>query len=91
MTVTDAQLQAALLSGTADLSWGEMARLLKKAIIEAHFTNAGVVAIPWQVVASDSTSITRVPLASAISFLDFCVKRQSGGIVSQLAEFRSPR
>lgn len=90
MAVTDAQLQAALVSGAADLSWGEMARLMKKAIIEAHFTSSGTVTLPWQSVTSDGTALVRLPIASAISFLDFCVKRQSGGVVSQLSEFRNP-
>lgn len=91
MAVTDAQIQAALISGTADLSWAEMARLLKKAIIEAYFTSAGAINLPWQSVASDGTTITRIPLANAVSFLDFCTRRISGGVVSQLAEFRLPQ
>lgn len=91
MAVTDAQLQAALVSAAAQLSWGEMAALMKKAVIEAHFDGTGSVVLPWQSVNSDGTSITRIPYDRAVSFLDFCVKRASGGVVSQLAEFRTPR
>ncbi len=91
MAVTDAQLQAALVSAAAQLSWGEMAALMKKAIVEAHFDGSGNVQLPWQSVNSDGTSITRVPYDRAVSFYDFCVKHASGGIVAQLSEFRLPR
>jgi len=85
---TSVQIQAALAeANAADLSFDDMAKLLKRAIVNAIINGSGELALPWQTVGSDGTSIARLPLDAAQRLLDFCIQRASSGVVAQLAEF----
>jgi hypothetical protein len=89
---TTAQIQAALATArNNDISYADMAAMLKAAIISAYLDGSGSLALPWQSTASDGTSITRVPLDGAHNLLKFCERMATGGVVSQLAEFSNPR
>ncbi len=88
---TSAQIQSAVADALEnDLTFTEMAALLKRAIINAIIASDGTIALPWNNVGSDSTSISRMTLDQAQAVLDFCLTRANGGLVSSLAEFRNP-
>lgn len=88
---TAAQIQAALATAKAnDLTYADMAILLKAAILAALVDGTGSLILPWQSTASDGTSVTRTSIEAAQRLLEFCQRNMSGGVVSQPGEFRSP-
>ncbi len=89
---TAAQIQAALATAKAsDISYGDMAILLKAAILASYLDGTGALTLPWVTTASDGTSISRVSVDQAKHMLEYCQRLASGGVVSQPAEFRNPR
>ena len=88
---TPAQIQAALADAqAASLSWGEMAVLLKRAIVNAQINGSGTVQIPIQSTASDGTSVTMMSITEAAKLAAKWESMDYGGVVSQYAELRAP-
>ncbi len=85
---TGAEIQAALADAIEnDLSFADMATLLKRALINAVVGSSTSIEIPWQSTASRGTSIMRMDMGAAERLLDFCTKRAAGGVVAQYVEF----
>jgi hypothetical protein len=88
---TAAQIQAALASAkAADLSYSDMAVLIRQAIMSAFLDGSGNVALPWQSTGSDGTNIVRMPIEAAQRLLDWVETQASSGVVCQRGEFRNP-
>ncbi len=88
---TAAQIQAAIADASAnDLSFADMAALVKRAIINSLINSTGDVELAWAVAGSRSTSVTRMSMDQAQALLDFCLKRSGGGVIGQYVEFTKP-
>lgn len=89
---TASQIQLALANArAADISYSDMALLLKHALLGAMLDGSGSLVLPWQTTASDGTSITRMAITEARLLLEFLQANANGGVVVQYGEFRNPR
>lgn len=88
---TPAQIQAALAEAQqASLSWGEMAALLKYAIVQAQISGSGTVQLPVASVSADGTSVNQLPIDQASALAAKWESMDYGGVVGQYAELREP-
>lgn len=86
---TTAQIQAALADAQASaLSWGEMAVLMKRAIVNAQVTGSSTVALPVQATSADGSSVTMISIIEAAKLAAKWESMDSGGVVAQYAELR---
>ena len=86
--LTQAQLQSVLSTvRSIGLDYEAMAEAIDLALFQAHMDGTTDIAMPFLSVASDGTSITRVPIADGMKLASYFRQRASGGIVSQLIEF----
>lgn len=87
---TGATIQSVLADAlTNDISFADMAVLVKRAIVNALISGSNTCQIPISSGTVDGVEAT-MTLQSAQELLDFCLKRAAGGVVPQWAEFKEP-
>jgi hypothetical protein len=85
---SESEVAAALaLAQSAELTYSQMATLLKHAIVSAMIDGSGNLVIPWQTTGSDGTTISRMQLSEARLLLKFLQSNSGGGVLLQPIEF----
>lgn len=85
-----ADIQALIADVSAnDIDFGDLAKVVKRALLNALLDPNGNVIIPYTSVGGDAFTAT-VSIEAAQNLLDFCLRRAGGGLVAQYVEFRDP-
>lgn len=87
---TGATIQSVLADvRTNDISFEDMALIVKRAILNALIDNNSNCIIPISSVGKDGATVN-MPIEQATALMDQLLKLASGGVVAQTAEFQDP-